>query len=365
MAEPSIPAKRRSLMVAAIVFSLLALASAALGAATGAAALLWVLLGVCLVFAAVVVGIAYGLRAPAAQPFAYELLDEIGSGSMGTVQRARHRLLKRPVALKTINSESVDAEDIARFKREARLLAALHSPHTVALYDYGTQSDGSLFYVMELLDGVDLQAFVTKHGAMRPERAVYVLRQVCHSLEEAHATGLVHRDLKPANIMLCRYGRDGDFVKVVDFGLAKGAVGTATHELPLTKEQTVLGTPAYFAPENLAGSARVEAKADVYALGCVAFWLLTGRLVFDYDRAMPMVRAHTSEAPSAPSQHAAQHVPPELDQLVLRCLAKSPAERPSAAELLAALESLPLPRRWTSDDARNWWAAEAQSSGNG
>ncbi len=287
--------------------------------------------------------------------FPYQIVEQLGQGSMGAVYKARHRMLPRPVALKTIKPGSVDAEDVARFKREARVTSELCSPHTVALYDFGIRPDGSLYYVMELLHGIDLQRFITTYGPMPPARAVHVLRQICHSLDEAHAAGLVHRDLKPANVMLCQYGRDGDFVKVVDFGLVKGALPT-TAEIPLTKEHTVLGTPAYLAPESLQGSSKVDPRADIYAMGCMAFWLLTGRLVFEYDQALPMVRAHSSEAPPAPSRFVTAPMPQALDALVLQCLSKQPEQRPSAAALLRQLENLPA-GPWTADDARSWWAA--------
>jgi eukaryotic-like serine/threonine-protein kinase len=293
---------------------------------------------------------------PPAEPDSpYELLEVVGTGQMGTVHKARHRRLGRPVAIKTINPGNVDAEDAARFEREARTLAALHSPHTVSIHDFGTRADGSLYYVMELLSGIDLQAFVERHGAMAPERASYVLRQICHSLEEAHSIGLVHRDLKPSNVMLCKYGLDADFVKVVDFGLVK--VGNLATEgaVPLTKEHTVLGTPAYLAPESLKGSRTVLPSADVYALGCIAFWLLTARLVFDYQQTSKMVAAHAGETPPPPSRHAPTGVPAELDALVLSCLAKQPESRPSAGELVQQLERLQLARAWTGEDARRWW----------
>jgi hypothetical protein len=289
------------------------------------------------------------------QDSAYELLEVVGTGQMGTVHKARHRRLGRAVAIKTIKPGNVNHEDTARFEREARVIAGLYSPHTVSIHDFGTRSDGSLYYVMELLSGIDLQAFIERHGPMAPERAIYVLRQICHSLEEAHSSGLVHRDLKPSNIMLCKYGLDADFVKVVDFGLVKGGNLASESVGPLTKEHTVLGTPAYLAPESVKGSRQVLPSADVYALGCIAFWLLTARLVFDYQQLSQMVAAHVGETPSPPSRHVPTGVPPELDTLVLSCLEKQPERRPSAGELVRQLERMQLGRAWTSDDARRWW----------
>jgi serine/threonine-protein kinase len=362
----------------------LLIAVAIVGAVTRHPDFIWVLFGLALAFGGVILMLSlFGSSAPSAKPVsptgqpaaspagnfaassspesAYELLDAIGSGQMGTVHRGRHRLLARPVAIKTIKPGNVDHEDLARFKREARAIAGLYSPHTVAVYDFGTRSDGSLYYVMELLAGIDLQRFIQQHGAMPPERAVYVLRQICHSLEEAHSVGLVHRDLKPSNVMLCKYGLDADFVKVVDFGLVKGAgaaSGAATVEINLTKEHVVLGTPAYLAPESLKGSSKVMASADVYALGCIAFWLLTARLVFDYDQPLRMVGAHSTEAPSPPSRFA-PGVPRELDAIVLRCLEKQPERRPTASELFNTLEHLRFERAWTSEDARRWWQRQS------
>jgi eukaryotic-like serine/threonine-protein kinase len=287
----------------------------------------------------------------------YELCEQLATGSMGEVWRARHRQLGREVALKRIKPGEIDAEDTQRFEREARVLSSLTSPHTVEIFDYGVLPSGELFYAMELLDGVDLQTAVKEHGPFPPERVVYLLRQACASLNEAHELGLVHRDIKPANFMICRYGGELDFLKVLDFGLVKKPV-SAAGEAGITRPAAVLGTAAYLAPESVKGSTFVDGRADIYALGAVGFWLLTRRLVFEHDRAMAMVRAHISEQPPKSSEHSSFAIPEALDQLLLDCLAKDPDARPaSAAVLRRRLEQLALGERWDQERAAVWWKA--------
>jgi tetratricopeptide (TPR) repeat protein len=289
----------------------------------------------------------------------YDLVHKIGGGGMGEIWAARHRLLARPAAVKLIRSDRVggDAdrarEARARFEREARATAALTSPHTVELYDYGVADDGAFYYVMELLDGVDLEMLVTEHGPMPPARVVHVLREACEALADAHEAGLVHRDIKPANIVLCRRGPRRDFVSVVDFGL----VGLRDEEQAdkLTREGTVGGTPAYLSPEAALGE-EIDGRADLYALGCVAFWLLTGALVFGEKTPTAMVIAHAKEPP--PKLAAQATVPAELESLIMSCLAKDPDQRPrSAAELGAALAAIEMGHPWTQTRAREWWRA--------
>jgi serine/threonine-protein kinase len=285
---------------------------------------------------------------------AYELIELLGSGSMGELWRAKHKLLGRVAALKRIKAEVVEAEDVARFNREARATSELTSPHTVKVYDFG-DDQGTLFYAMECLDGVDLQKLVGREGAMPPARAIAILIQACHSLAEAHARGIVHRDIKPANFMLCRYGLDLDFVKLLDFGLAK-AGKREPQESALTRDGIVLGTAAYLAPESLKGSANVDGRADIYALGAVAFWLVTGRLVFEHDKPLPMVKAHLNDTPPRAAAVSTFAVPPALDQLIADCLEKEPSARPqSAAELGRLLSEIELSEPWTNDLAASWW----------
>ncbi|MGH8696106.1 MAG: serine/threonine-protein kinase [Burkholderiales bacterium] len=290
----------------------------------------------------------------------YRLEALLGRGGMGEVWRASHRTLARPAAIKLIRQEVLgDAPGVAgaRFEREAQAIASLQSPNTVALYDFGSTQDGTLFYVMELLDGVDLEELVQRHGPLPAPRATHILRQACASLAEAHARAIIHRDIKPANIYLCRHALEHDVVKVLDFGLVKRlAPETAVADARWTHPDLIAGTPAYLAPEIVMGDA-VDGRADLYALGCVAFWLLTGRLVFEAATVAAVLVAHAREAPPRPSSLAPSPVPDELDQIVLDCLAKDPAARPQTAEALAArLGAVPFAQPWTPAAAAQWWA---------
>jgi serine/threonine-protein kinase len=282
---------------------------------------------------------------------------------MGEVWSAKHRLLARPAAIKLIRPEAwaqgagPRADDAQRrFEREAQAIAQLRSPHTVTLFDFGVASDGAFYYVMELLDGLDAETLVRKTGPIPAERAIQVLLQMCHSLSEANSCGLVHRDIKPANIFLCRYGEDLDFVKVLDFGIVKTTGEATTAHTALTRAMAVHGTPAFMAPEQALGSANIDGRADIYATGCVAHWLLTGQRVFDGDTPMSLLIDHAHTPPRRPSSRTDRWIPPELDDLVLDCLAKDPASRPQTArELAKRLSSIKTPEAWTADRARQWW----------
>ena len=243
--------------------------------------------------------VVYGLGrevAAARELGSYRLEEKLGQGGMGEVWRARHRLLARPAAIKLIRPSSVadggvgvSAEAMRRFEREAQATARLRSPHTVELFDFGSADDGAFYYVMELLDGVDADTLVRRFGPIPFDRAIYLLGQVCHSLSEAESCGLVHRDVKPANIFLCRYGEDYDFVKVLDFGLVKGLDEPVDMETALTRANTIHGTPGFMAPEQVLASSNLDGRVDIYALGCVACWLLTGQLVFSGDTPMAIL----------------------------------------------------------------------------
>jgi serine/threonine-protein kinase len=299
----------------------------------------------------------------------YHLLELIGRGGMGEVWRAEHNMLARPAAIKLIRSNVIGSEPdsvqraLTRFEREAQVTASLQSPHTVGLYDYGTSEDGTLYYVMELLEGVDLESLVGRSGPLAAERVVYILRQACHSLGEAHRKNLIHRDIKPANLFLCRRAFKYDFVKVLDFGLVKpGSTSEPRRTRPVTEAGTVAGTPDYMAPELAVGDEAVDGRADIYSLGCVAYWLLTGRRVFEKETAVAKIAAHISTPPLAPSAGTELPVPAELDSLVLACLAKHPADRPQAAEDLdRALEAIGTETPWTQDRAAEWWRLHAPS----
>jgi serine/threonine-protein kinase len=293
----------------------------------------------------------------------YSLEEKLGEGGMGEVWRARHRMLARPAAIKLIRPSvagngagGVSGEAIRRFEREAQVIARLRSPHTVELFDFGIAADGTFYYVMELLDGLDADSLIRRFGPTPPERAVYLLRQICHSLSEAQSCGLVHRDIKPANIFLCRYGEEFDFVKVLDFGIVR-AVHDPGDPGPLqTRENAVRGTPAFIAPEQALG-AQVDGRADIYATGCLAYWLLTGQFVFTAETPMGLLLKHAHTAPSPPSARTDRPIPRALDDLVLSCLAKDPAERPqSARELSLRLAAVDGVDAWTQDRAQAWWA---------
>jgi len=296
----------------------------------------------------------------------YELIEQLGEGGMGAVWRARHRLLARDAAVKLVRAEvmgdtvSASQAQLRRFEREAQATAALSSEHSIRLFDFGATDDGSFYYVMELLSGRDLESLVREFGPLPPERAMFLLQQVCHSLAEAHERGLVHRDVKPANIFLCRMGRDFDYVKVLDFGLVqtrKTDPATAVTET-LATAHTLIGTPAYMAPEVILGRDDVDRRADVYALGCVAFYLLTGTRVFQDGTQMQTLVDHVHAAPVAPSQRVSTGLSRDIDDLVLWCLKKNPADRPQdAGELLAAIKERHLARGWSNDHARAWWLA--------
>ena len=245
----------------------------------------------------------------------YRLVERLGQGGMGEVWRAQHRLLARPAAIKLIRASALSStaasdEAIRRFEREAQVTAGLSSPHTVQLFDFGVADDGSFYYVMELLDGLDLETLVRRHGPVPAERVIYLLRQVCHSLAEAESRGLVHRDIKPANLFVCRYGGEYDFVKVLDFGIAKGAAHMIeTGAIAFTRDNVVHGTPAYIAPEQALGGAPVDSRADIYAAGCVAYFLLTGQLVFTADTPMALVVHHAHTRPIPPSERSELPIP--------------------------------------------------------
>ena len=294
----------------------------------------------------------------------YRLVERLGAGGMGEVWRAQHRLLARPAAIKLIRGAgagNIGASDeaVRRFEQEAQVTARLSSPHTVQLFDFGVSGDGRFYYVMELLNGLDLETLVRRHGPLPAERVTYLLRQVCHSLAEAASYGLVHRDIKPANLFVCRYGGDCDFVKVLDFGIAKEADHLMeTGAIGLTREHGLRGTPAYIAPEQALGGSGIDGRADIYAVGCVAYFLLTGQLVFTGDTPMAVVVHHAHTLPIPPSERSELPIPPALDRLVLSCLAKNPAERPqSARDLSQRLAAIDGGSPWTDDRAREWWDA--------
>ncbi|MEO8681444.1 MAG: serine/threonine-protein kinase [Vicinamibacterales bacterium] len=295
----------------------------------------------------------------------YQLVERLGVGGMGEVWRARHRLLASDAAVKLVRQEILGASEnearaqLRRFEREAQATATLSSQHTIRLFDFGSTDDGSFYYVMELLVGQDLESLVKKFGPLPADRVLFLLGQVCHSLAEAHARGLVHRDVKPANIFACRMGLDYDFVKVLDFGLVQHREVAASENITetLVTAERLIGTPAYLAPEIILGSTDVDRRADVYALGCVAYFLLTGQRVFQEGSAMQALIDHVQTPPAAPSRKSPLPVPRQVDELVLACLKKKREDRPQdASELLELIAAIPgAGHAWSSAHAQAWW----------
>lgn len=294
----------------------------------------------------------------------YELVEPLGAGSMGEVWRAKHRMLTRPAAIKFIRPEVLGASSesdrkmaLARFQREAQTIAAMRSPHTIDLYDFGVSDDGAFYYVMELLDGMDLDALVRRFGPVSSQRTIHFLSQICDSLAEAHEHGLIHRDVKPANVYACRYGRKVDFIKVLDFGLVKPRRPLEEGDPLVTAESVASGTPAYMAPEQVLGDRPVDARTDMYAVGCLGYWLLTGHLVFEGETVIKVLMDHAQTRPVPPSERAELDIPKTLDEVIMSCLEKDPADRPQDADaLVERLASCSTAKSWTAESARSWWS---------
>ena len=311
--------------------------------------------------------VVYGLGAEVARARelgSYRLEERLGEGGMGEVWRARHRLLARPAAIKLMRPEVLggssperQSELRARFEREAQATASLRSPHTIELYDFGVSDGGAFYYVMELLDGFDLETLVQKFGPVSEERAAHLLMQVCHSLAEAHEKGLVHRDIKPANVYVCRHGREVDFVKVLDFGLVKSHGPQGVTEMNLTRDHAVGGTPAFMAPEQVMSDGPLDGRSDIYAVGCLAYWLVTAQLVFTGRTPIETMMHHSQTAPVPPSVRTEVPVSKRFDAVILACLDKNPAGRPATADALAGeLAGIGM-TAWTLEKRLKWWDA--------
>jgi serine/threonine-protein kinase len=285
----------------------------------------------------------------------YALKRKLGEGGMGEVWLAEHALLKRPCAVKFIRSDlAAHPATAARFEREVQAVTGLTHPNTVRVYDYGRADDGSFYYVMEYLDGPTLEELVKSNGPLPPGRVVYLLRQVCEALAEAHAVGLVHRDLKPGNIIVATIGGQSDTAKLLDFGLVQDL--SADADIRLTRTGTVLGTPAYMSPEQAAGESAVDARGDVYGLGAVAFYALTGRPPFQGKTLGQLLSAHRSAPP--PVAELRPGVPADLVTVVARCLAKDPSDRfPSVVDLGRAFSQCSCATEWSAEQAAGWWQA--------
>ncbi len=316
------------------------------------AAMVW---GFVVITCAVISWVIYGLRAEvreARRLGQYVLEKKIGEGGMGEVYRAHHGMMRRPSALKLMKSDGASASSLLRFEREVQLTARLTHPNTITIFDYGRTYDGVFYYAMELLDGATLQRIVEIDGAQAPGRVVRILMMACGALSEAHAIGLIHRDIKPANIMLCTQGGERDVVKLLDFGLVKEL--RVDGDVALTGANTITGTPLYMAPESIVAPDSIDARTDLYSLGAVAYYLLSGAELFDGKSLVEICSQHLLEKPK-PFAARGVSVPEDLEAIVLSCLEKKPEDRPqSAAELRKRLETCAA-LRWESDDAETWW----------
>lgn len=293
----------------------------------------------------------------------YELEEELGSGGMGKVYKARHRLLRRPTAIKVLLPNQIgDASALQRFEREVDLASNLSHPNTISIYDFGRTDDGSFYYVMEHLRGCNVHDLVKRHGPVPVPRAVFLLRQVASALSEAHHNGIIHRDIKPANVFITERGGQHDFVKVIDFGLAKQKdAGLGQKEL--TETGIIYGTPHYLPPEGAYGTDHMDHRSDIYALGTLAYWLVTGRHVFEGDP-MKVILDHVQTKPDAPSIKTTNLVSEAFDALVLKCLEKKKEDRYQTVEaLIEALDKVPVDPVWTSASAKAWWSVRQEPLG--
>jgi tRNA A-37 threonylcarbamoyl transferase component Bud32 len=283
----------------------------------------------------------------------YALDDKIGEGEFGAVYRAHHALMRRPVAVKLLHTEKLNLASSVRFEREVQLTSRLSHPNTITVYDYGRTPEGIFYYAMEYLEGLTLNQLVKQYGAQPEGRAIAILRQVCGSLAEAHGIGLVHRDIKPANIFLTQRGGVADFVKVLDFGLVKSLDAEGVE---LTMAEATLGTPLYMSPEAVEHPNAVDARSDLYSLGAVGYFLVTGQPLFDWLTLGEVLMHQVKDLPMLPSERLGKPVSPDLEALLMRCLAKDPAARPAnARELDEALSRCQHTGDWTRELAEEWW----------
>ncbi len=300
--------------------------------------------------------VIYGLRKDARDAKKlgqYVVEEKLGEGGMGTVYRAQHGLLKRPTAIKLLSPDRNTADDIDRFRREVQMTAKLRHPNTVTIYDYGRTEDGTFYYAMELLDGVTLLEIVQAAGQLPESRVIHILRQCAMALHEAHDLGLVHRDIKPNNIMMTQQGGAHDVTKVLDFGLVKNVDAGA--DATKTWSEAIIGTPRFMSPEQILDPPSIDARSDLYALGAVGYYLLTGRFVFKGTNPVEICAQHLNATPESPSTVAGHAVHPDLESIILRCLQKKREDRPaSAAEVAEQLRTLPI-ERWSQEHAAVWW----------
>jgi len=298
----------------------------------------------------------------------YSLRRKLGEGGMGIVYEASHAMLRRPTAVKLLPPGRAGEHNLARFEREVQLTARLTHPNTVTVFDFGRTPDGVFYYAMELLEGADLAQIVSVSGPQSEARVVHMLRAVAGALDEAHGVGLIHRDIKPANIMLCQRGGAQDVPKVLDFGLVKeltagGAQGGPdAKNISLTNTEAITGTPQYLSPEGISDPERVDARSDIYALGAVAYFFLTGHHVFEAKSLVEVCSHHLHTAPENPSERLGKAIDESLEQLLLDCLAKDPAKRPqSAGAVLLRAEACAAVGKWTDSEALRWWQAHGEA----
>jgi len=294
----------------------------------------------------------------------YRLVEKIGEGGMGAVYKARHALLRRETALKLLPPDKADDFSIKRFEQEVQLTCALTHPNTIQVFDYGHTPDGIFYYAMEYLDGLNLAQLVARYGPQPEDRVIHIIRQVCESLAEAHQHGLIHRDIKPANVFLCDRGGVPDSVKVLDFGLVRhfGPNATAANLPEFAGADGIVGTPNFISPEAINNPDNADARSDIYSVGVLAYYLLTGQYVFDGETIAEVCRRHLEHAPLTPSQRAGHRFDPVLEGIVMRCLAKDPADRPqTAAELSALLAECQYAGTWTMDRRVEWWSRHREA----
>jgi len=320
---------------------------------------LWSTAGVAV--ATVASRVIYGLHViarEARQLGQYSLEEKIGEGGMGEVYRARHAMLRRPTAVKLLSGDGSESQ-LRRFEKEVQLTARLTHPNTISIYDYGRTPDGVFYYAMELLDGLTLEELVAHDGPQPAGRVIHLLRQVCAALKEAHGIDLIHRDIKPANIYLCRRGGVSDFVKVLDFGLVREVKSSG--DVTRSNLDAVVGTPLYMSPEAILTPDRIDARADIYGLGCVAYHLVTGAPPFNGQSVVELAAHQLHSIPQPPSERTP--VPDDLERLILSCLAKDPGDRPQSADVLSrSLGRCRDAATWSESDADAWWAGRAETA---
>jgi serine/threonine protein kinase len=280
----------------------------------------------------------------------YTLDQKLGTGGMGVVYKGMHAILRRPTAIKLLNVDKVNDDSIQRFEREVQITSQLNHPNTVAIYDYGRTPEGVFYYAMEYLDGINLQTLVERYGPQPEERVIHILRQICGSLYEAHSLGLVHRDIKPANIMFNRRGGEPDVVKVLDFGLVKAV--DDKKQTDLTSANALTGTPLYMSPEAIQSPQSVDSRSDIYAVGAVGYFLLTGQPVFSASNIVELCQHHVTRSPDPPSLRLGKQVSPELEAAIMACLEKSRARRPQTTrDMILLMSRCPNANAWSIEDA--------------